>query len=86
MDEDKTHIEVESTIAYLKLKKIKRMILENQNDLEKTHTKQEFEILKKTQEHLNKMETEMIEVVKTHEHLKQLEMGITNKLGTTIIK
>jgi DNA primase len=86
MDEDKTHIEVESAIAYLKLKKIKRMILENQQDLEKPHSKDELKVLKMTQEHLSKMESQIIDLVKAHEHLKQLEMGITNKLGSTIIK
>src|SRR6185503_8208478 len=42
MDEDRTHIEVESALSYLKLRKIKRMLLENQVDLEKKHTPEEY--------------------------------------------
>ena len=59
MDEDKTHIEVESAISYLKLKKIKRMLLENQVDLEKKHTPEEYQNLAQTHEHLKQMEREI---------------------------
>ncbi len=69
MDEDKTHIEVESALNYLKLCKIKRMILENQVDLEKKHTAEEYQNL-----------------AQTHEHLKQMEKEISDKLGSVIIK
>ena len=69
MDEDRTHIEVESALSYLKLRKIKRMLLENQIDLEKKHTPEELNNL-----------------TQTHEHLKQMEREISNKLGTVIIK
>jgi len=69
MDEDKTFHEVESAVNYFKLRKIKRMILENQHDLEKPHTPQEMETL-----------------YRTHEHLKQMEMEITMKMGSVIIK
>ncbi len=69
MDEDKTHIEVESALSYLKLKKIKRMLLENQVDLEKKHTPEEYQHL-----------------AQTHEHLKQMEKEISDKLGAVIIK
>jgi DNA primase len=69
MDEDRTHIEVESALSYLKLKKIKRMLLENQIDLEKKHTPEEYRNL-----------------TQTHEHLKQMEREISNKLGAVIIK
>ena len=69
MDEDKTHIEVESALSYLKLKKIKRMLLENQVDLEKKHTPEEYRNL-----------------AQTHEHLKQMEIEISGKLGAVIIK
>ena len=69
MDEDKTHIEVESALNYLKLCKIKRMILENQVDLEKKHTPEEYQNL-----------------AQTHEHLKQMEKEISDKLGAVIIK
>lgn len=56
MDEDKTNEEVESVINYLKLRKIKRMLLENQVDMEKTHTPEEYDILHQTHEHLKKAE------------------------------
>jgi len=59
MDEDKTHIEVESAISYLKLKKIKRMLLENQVDIEKKHTPEEYRTLTQTHEHLKQMEREI---------------------------
>ncbi len=69
MDEDRTHEEVASALNYLKLRKIKRMLNENHTDLEKTHSKEEQEIL-----------------FRTHEHLKQMEKTITEKLGTVILR
>lgn len=69
MEEDKTHTEVESALDYLKLRKIKRMLHENQSDLEKTHSKDEQDMLSRT-----------------HAHLKQMEMTITQKLGSVIIR
>ena len=54
MDEDNTNEEVESAINYLKLRKIKRMLLENQLDLEKPHTPEEYEMLHQTHEHLKR--------------------------------
>ncbi len=69
MDEDKTNEEVESAIGYLKLRKIKRMLLENQLDMEKQHSPEEFNMLHQT-----------------HEHLKKMEMELTKKMGTVIIK
>ena len=59
MDEDKTHIEVESALNYLKLRKIKRMLLENQLDLEQKHTPEEYRNLTQTHEHLKQMEREI---------------------------
>lgn len=56
MDEDKTNEEVESVINYLKLRKIKRMLLENQVDMEKTNSTEEYDILHQTHEHLKKAE------------------------------
>ncbi|MBN8685364.1 MAG: DNA primase [Chitinophagales bacterium] len=67
--EDKTNQEVESAINYLKLRKIKRMLLENQLDLEKEHTPGEFSMLHQT-----------------HEHLKKMEIELTRKMGTVIIR
>lgn len=69
IDEDKTNEGVDSAINYLKLRKIKRMLLENQQDLEKEHTTEEFHMLHQT-----------------HEHLKQMEMELTKKIGTVIIR
>jgi DNA primase len=69
MDEDKTNEGVESAVNYLKLRKIKRILLENQLDLEKKHTPEEFSMLHQT-----------------HEHLKQMEMELTKKMGTVIIR
>ncbi len=59
MDEDKTNEEVESAVNYLKLRKIKRMLLENQVDLEKQHSPEELSMLHQTHEHLKKMEMEL---------------------------
>jgi DNA primase len=59
MDEDKTNDEVDSAINYLKLRKIRRMLLENQVDMEKQHTPDEHSMLHQTHEHLKKMEIEL---------------------------
>lgn len=69
MDEDRTSEAVDSAIHYLKLRKIKRMLLENQADLEKQHTPEEFSMLHRT-----------------HEHLKQMEMELTRKIGAVILR
>ena len=45
MDEDNTNEEVESVLNYLKLRKVKRMLLENQLDMEKHHNTEEFSML-----------------------------------------
>ncbi|MDP4262051.1 MAG: DNA primase [Bacteroidota bacterium] len=60
MDEDRTNEEVDSAINYLKLRKIKRMLLENQVDMEKQHTPEEYEMLHRTHEHLKLMEMSLI--------------------------
>jgi DNA primase len=59
MDEDRTHHEVESAVNYLKLRKIKRMLLQNQADMEKPHADQEYQDLARTHEHLKQMEREI---------------------------
>ncbi len=69
MDEDRTHSEVDSVLNYLKLRKIKRMLHQNQQDMEKQKSGDDFEML-----------------LRTHEHLKQMEKLITEKLGTVILK
>jgi DNA primase len=67
--EDRTNEEVDSAISYLKLRKIKRMLLENQRDLEKPHTEDEYNMLHQT-----------------HDHLKKMEMELTKKMGSVIIR
>jgi DNA primase len=69
MDEDRTNEAVDSAINYLKLRKVKRMLLENQLDLEKPHTAEEYSMLHQT-----------------HEHLKKMEMELTKKMGTVVIR
>lgn len=69
IDEDRSNEEVDSAIIYLKLRKIKRMLLENQADLEKEHTDEERYMLHQT-----------------HEHLKQMEIELTRKMGAVVIK
>ena len=61
--------EVESSLNYLKLRKIKHMIIENQKDLEK-----------------HSGDDEMMVLLHTHQHLKQLEIDLTRAIGTVIIK
>ncbi len=69
MDEDRTNEIVESSVNYLKLRKVKRMLLENQLDIEKEHTPDEYNMLHQT-----------------HDHLKQMEIELTRKMGTVVIK
>jgi len=83
MDEDKTRFEVESALGYLKLKKIQRLMMENQVDMEKTHSNEEKEILSHTQEHLKRMEADLI---KTHQHIKELQKTVTDTMGTVILR
>ena len=61
--------EVASCMTYLKLKKVKRLILENQNDLEN-----------------EKNDDNLMILLQTHKHLKQLEMDLMKKIGTVIYK
>ncbi len=67
MEEDRSLDEVHSAITYLKLRKIKRMILENQRDMEKEHSQEEFRVLHQT-----------------HLHLKQMEISLTQSMGTAV--
>jgi len=61
--------EVLSCLTYLKIKKIKRLILENQQDLEKEHSPEDLIIL-----------------LQTHQHLKQVEMELMKNTGTVIFR
>lgn len=67
--EDKYKEEVISSMTYLKLKKIKRLIIENQRDLENNPTGDDMMIL-----------------LQTHRHLKELEMDLMRNIGTVIFK
>jgi DNA primase len=67
--EDLFKEEVFSTLNYLKLRKIKRLIVENQQDLEKATDPEEQMIY-----------------MQTHQHLKEMEIEITKKVGTVIYK
>jgi DNA primase len=59
--EDLYREEVMSTLSYLKLRKIKRLIEMNQKDLEQSHTSEEQLIFIQTHQHLKKMERELLE-------------------------
>ncbi len=63
--EDKYKEEIQSVLTYLKLRKIKSMVDENQRDLEKPHTNEEMITLIKTHQHLKQMETALIKGVGT---------------------
>jgi DNA primase len=68
IEEDRSHEEVLSAIIYLKLKKVKKLLLQNQADMEKASP------------------TEQMTLFLTHHHLKQVEMELTGKLGSVIVK
>ena len=59
MDEDRTPEEIDSALNYLKLRKVKRMLLENQLDLEKQHSEEELKVLFQTHQYLKAMEIEL---------------------------
>lgn len=68
MEEDKTFYEIESAITYLKLRKIRKLLMQNQIDMEKAQ--------------LSNSDT----LFRTHLLLKQMEIELTKKLGSVIIK
>jgi DNA primase len=61
--------DVLSTMNYLKLRKIKRLMEENQQDLSKPHTEEELMML-----------------LQTHRHLKDMERALLQDMGTVIVK
>ncbi|HEY4108582.1 DNA primase [Puia sp.] len=61
--------DVDSTMRYLKLRKIYRLMEENQADLGKPHTDEEMMVL-----------------LQTHKHLKEMEIALIQGLGTVIFK
>jgi DNA primase len=60
--EDLYRDEVLSTMNYLKLRKIKKMIEENQQDLERPHTSEEQMILIQTHQHLKQLERDIMKL------------------------
>jgi DNA primase len=64
---DNTVDQVDSAINYLKLRKIKRLLLQNHADLEHAEP------------------SKITSLMLTHQHLKQLEMELTKKLGTVVL-
>ena len=68
MQEDKSMDEVESAINYLKLRKIKRMLLQNHADLQNADASAQPTLFQ------------------THLHLKKMEMDLSKKLGTVVIR
>jgi len=52
--------EVQSVLTYLKLRKIKQLISENQKDLERPHTTEEQLMLIQTHQHLKQMERDLL--------------------------
>jgi DNA primase len=67
--EDVYKEEVFSAVNYLKLRKIKRLLAENQRDMERPHDNNELMLL-----------------LQTHQHLKQIEVELTRQMGTVIIR
>ncbi|MEP6747816.1 MAG: DNA primase [Bacteroidota bacterium] len=57
--------EVISTLSYLKMRKIKRMIEQNQLDLQQPHTSEEQIMLIQTHQHLKQMERTLLQQVGT---------------------
>lgn len=59
IQEDRTLEAVDSALNYLKLKKIRRLLIQNQEDLEKPHTPEEYLSIHRAHEHLKQMEQEL---------------------------
>lgn len=73
IEEDKSLDEVESAVNYLKLRKIKRMLLQNQADMEKAN--------------LEKADiADQMTLFRTHVALKEMEMELSKKLGSVVIR
>ena len=53
--------DVRSTMRYLKLKKIRRLMEENQQDLAKSHTEEELNVLVQTHRHLKEIERSLLQ-------------------------
>ena len=57
--QDNTREQVSSAIHYLKLRKVRRMLLQNQLDFEKTNTPTQLQMLNQTHLHLKNLEIEL---------------------------
>jgi len=68
IEKDRSHEEVLSAITYLKLKKVKKLLLQNQADMEKAPPQEQMTLFL------------------THHALKQMEMELTGRLGSVIVK
>ena len=68
VEEKDIMVEVNITLLYFKLRKIKKMIMLNQTDLE------------------NAPESEQVQFLQIHKHLKDIERELTSIIGTVIYK
>jgi DNA primase len=68
MQKDTTNEEVESSVNYLKLRKVKKMLMQNQADMEKASP------------------AEIENLFLTHVHLKKLEVDLSKKIGSVVIR
>jgi len=65
-DRDDVYLqEVRSALTYLKLRKIRRLIVENQADIEKNPGSEELSLLLNTHQHLKAMEMELTRILGT---------------------
>ncbi|MEJ7736590.1 MAG: DNA primase [Chitinophagaceae bacterium] len=69
VEEQNIQLQITSSLNYLKLKKIKRLMNQNQKDLQQPHTQDELMML-----------------IQTHQHLKQIEADLQRKVGSVIVK
>lgn len=83
LEETKHDLQIKSAIAYVKLRKIKRMLEENQRDFDAASTSQEKNMLEETRTALQKVEVEIMQI---HSHLKEMEIEITKQMGAVIIR
>jgi DNA primase len=81
-DQERYKDDVRSTVTYMQLKKIKRLMMENQKDMEKAQSPEIIAALAQTQVKLRDLALEM----GTHLHLKELEIDMIRRLGTVILK
>lgn len=63
--EDEYKLDIQSTLNYLKLRKIKRLINDNQHDLEKATDPQEQMVCLQTHQHLKQVEMELTKMIGT---------------------